>query len=197
MQDPTKLGQRAREFVEEYRQAQVLLSIPTATSRSRHSWNPPPSRFFKLNFDAAVFNDIRASGVGAVIQNELGEVMVSLSARGPQVADSEEAEILACRKALELAIDSGFSELVIEGDNASVMKYIAGPCPRFSHFGHLYEDIHCLVSGLCSTIITCVHREANGVAHSLAKYARNIDDDIIWMEDTPPPTLEALYLDSS
>ena len=51
--------------------------------------------------------------------------MVSLSARGPQVVDSEEAEVLACCRALELAIDSGFTELVIEGDNASVMKNIA------------------------------------------------------------------------
>ena len=197
MQDPTKLGQRARKFVEEYRQVQLLLSIPTAMPRSSHTWNPPPRRSFKLNFDTVVFNDIKASGIGAIIQNDLGEVMVSLSTRGPQVGDSEEAETLACRRALELAVDSGFSDLIIEGDNASVMKNIAGPCPRFSRFDHLYQDIHCLVSSLHPTLITCVHREANGVAHSLARYARNIDDDIIWMEDTPPSALEALYLDSS
>ena len=197
MQDPTKLGQRARKFVEEYRQVQLLLSIPTAMPRSSHTWNPPPRRSFKLNFDTVVFNDIKASGIGAIIQNDLGEVMVSISARDPQVGDGEEAETLVCRRALELAVDSGFSDLIIEGDNASVMKNIAGSCPRFSRFDHLYQDIHCLVSSLHSTLITCVHREANGVAHSLARYARNIDDDIIWMEDTPPSALEALYLDSS
>ena len=84
-----------------------------------------------------------------------------------------------------MAVDSGFSDLIVEGDNASVMKNIAGPCPRFSRFGHLYEDIYCLVSGLRSKFIQSVHREANRVAHSLARYARNIDDDLIWMEDTP------------
>ena len=197
MQDPTKLGQRAREFVEEYRQAQIHLSIPTATLSSSHTWNPPPCRLFKLNFDAAVFNDIKASGIGDVIRNDLGEIMVSMSAKGPQVADSEEAEILACSRALEMAVDSGFSDLIVEGDNASVMKNIAGPCPRFSRFGHLYEDIHCLVSGLRSNSIQFVHREANRVAHSLARYARNLDDDLIWMEDIPPFVLEALYVDSS
>ena len=92
---------------------------------------------------------------------------MSLSARGPQVADNKEAEVLACRRALELAVDSGSSELIIEGDNASVMKNIASPWPSFSRLGHLYADIHCLVSGLQFMRITCVHRETNRVAHSL------------------------------
>lgn len=59
-------------------------------------WSPPPRCYFKLNFYAAVFNDINASGFGVVIRNDMREVMVSLSARGPQVVDSEEAEVLAC-----------------------------------------------------------------------------------------------------
>ena len=33
---------------------------------------------------------------------------MSVFARGPQVADSEEVEVLACRRAIELAVDSGF-----------------------------------------------------------------------------------------
>ena len=34
--------------------------------------------------------------------------MASISAKGPAVFDSEEAEVLACRKAVEFAVDSGF-----------------------------------------------------------------------------------------
>lgn len=37
-------------------------------------------------------------------QNERGEVMVAMSAKGPPMGDSEEAEILACRKVLELLL---------------------------------------------------------------------------------------------
>ena len=79
---------------------------------------------FKLNFDAAIFANTNSSGVGAIIRNCQGEVMAGLSARGPSVVSSEEAEVLACRKALEFALDSGFSDLVVEGDNALVMKAI-------------------------------------------------------------------------
>lgn len=41
-----------------------------------------------------------------------------MSAKGPHVQDSVEAEVLACRRAPEFAIDIGFFELMIEGDNA-------------------------------------------------------------------------------
>ena len=65
-----------------------------------------------MNFDAAIFDN--GSGVGAVIRNAAGEVMAALSARGDAVADNEEAEVRACRKALEFAIDAAFSELMVE-----------------------------------------------------------------------------------
>ena len=51
-------------------------------------------------------------------------------------------------------------------------------------------------SSLGCVEIKSIRRSANRVAHSLGRYARHIDEDIIWLEDSPPPTLEALYLDS-
>ena len=37
--------------------------------------------------------------------------------------------MLACRKALEFAIDVGFTEIILEGDNAMVMKTISQAQP--------------------------------------------------------------------
>ena len=34
------------------------------------------------------------------------------------------------------------------------------------------------------------------VAHSLARYAKNLSDEMYWLEDSPPLTVEALYQDS-
>ena len=34
------------------------------------------------------------------------------------------------------------------------------------------------------------------VAYTLAKYAKNIDDVVYWIEDSPPLAVEALYQDS-
>ena len=64
------------------------------------------------------------SGFGAIIRNKTGEVMASISAKGPTVANSEEAEVLACRKAEVFAVDVGFYSFIIEGDNRTVLNSI-------------------------------------------------------------------------
>ena len=51
---------------------------------------------YKLNFDAAIFTDISASGVGAIIRNASGQVMATLSSKGLVVTNSEKAKVLAC-----------------------------------------------------------------------------------------------------
>ena len=34
------------------------------------------------------------------------------------------------------------------------------------------------------------------VAHTLAKHARNLINDLFWIEDTPPPAVDTLHFDS-
>ena len=43
-------------------------------------------------------------------------------AKGEYAHNSDDAEALACRKALEFAMEAGFSSLIIEGDNSNVME---------------------------------------------------------------------------
>ena len=194
LKDPNWLNKRAVEFLQEFQQAQDKLDAP-ATLPSVTVWQPPPTSAFKLNFDAAVFAELKCSGFGAIIRNGKGEVMAAMSIKGPPVADSEEAEVLACRKALEFAIDAGFTDLIIEGDNVNVMRSISSHVPWLSLLGGIYGDVLCLLHGLHWKAISCVKREANTVAHSLARFARNIHDERYWMEESPPPALHALYND--
>lgn len=126
---------------------------------SRDTWQPPPPSIFKLNFDAALFSALNSLGFGVVIRNEKGEVMTAMAAKGPEVSSSEEAEFLACRKAIEFAIDAGFSELVIEGDNSSVMKTVSALQDDFSLLGNVVGDIHHLVRNLQWVRIECTRRE--------------------------------------
>uniref|UniRef100_A0A7N2MBL0 Uncharacterized protein n=1 Tax=Quercus lobata TaxID=97700 RepID=A0A7N2MBL0_QUELO len=45
-------------------------------------------------------------------------------------------------------------------------------------------------------LIDNFYTNANTVAHVLAPYARNIEDELVWLEESPPPAFEALYFDS-
>jgi len=85
--------------------------------------------------------------------------MASISAKSPAMADNEEAEVLACRKAVEFAVDSGFYSFIIEGDNNTVLNSITSIVTaraNYSRLGHLYEDNDCLISGLQGVSISCV-----------------------------------------
>ena len=102
------LIKRAQNFTAEFRQANIQLSV-SVTIPAPTRWTAPPLGHFKLNFDASIFQEGGASGIGAIIRNNRGEVMTSLSTKGPPVACSEEAEILACRCVVEFALECGFT----------------------------------------------------------------------------------------
>ena len=99
--------------------------------------------------------------------------MAGMSAKGPQVCSSEEAEAFACWKALEFSMEAGFSELVIEGDYQNVMRTVSTSTANESMLGHIYEDVRCYMRSSCSMSIS----------------------DLYWVEDTPPPAVKALYQD--
>ena len=195
LKDPRWLNKRAKEFLEDFHHALGQLRIP-AICPSDNVWHPPPESAFKLNFDVVIFSELNCSRVGAMIRNERGEVMATMSVRGPQVVDSEEAEILACRRAMEFVREAGFTELVIEGDNVNVMKSVSASGAGQSRLGHIIQDIKWLTQGL-RKVSSYVRRVANSVAHGLARYAKYVKEDMYWIEDKPPPVLKALYYDLS
>lgn len=132
-------------------------------------WKPPLNSVFKLNFDAAVFVEAKRTGVEAIIRNDKGEVMAAMSIRGPPVSSNEEAEMSACRKAVEFTTDAGFSELVIKGDNCNVMRALSSSLAADrSLLGNVVGDVHHLVFGLHWVNFSWIRRGGNRVAHALA-----------------------------
>ena len=124
--------------------------------------------------------------------------MVALSAKGPPMTGNEEAEIYACRRAVEFAVECGFSELVLEGDNQALMDALSTRKGLSSWLGHILQDVLSLLDGLRWVQVSFVKKSANNVAHVLARYAKDLVEDIVSIEDSPPhpPVVEALYFDS-
>ncbi|XP_075649789.1 uncharacterized protein LOC142620276 [Castanea sativa] len=178
VQAPGILNKRAADFLEEFRRAKTRLSSNSPTS-SLCRWRPPPSSRFKLNLDAAIFKEDDASGMGAIIRNEKGEVMAALSAIGPLVTCSEEAEVLACRRAVEFAMECGFSEVVVEGDNQMVMSAIQLRKRLSSGIGHIIQDVLCLLNNFWLSQVHYIRRSANSTAHALARFAKNVTNELL------------------
>ena len=179
LKDPKCLNKRAEEFIQEFQQAQVQLTVFQTEQISFEVWQLPPPYVYKLNFDAIVFSGLERTWIGAIIRNDKGEVMAAMSAVGPGVENSEEAELLACRRSLEFVVDAGFTSLIIEGDNVNIIQAISSSLPNHSILGYVVDDIHHLIHGLYLAMPNQIRRGGNTVAHVLAQYARNLNEDLI------------------
>nr|XP_023924316.1 uncharacterized protein LOC112035715 [Quercus suber] len=195
LQAPGVLNRRAEDYMDKFQHAQSRL-VTRPPGSNPISWRPPPLNQFKLNFDAVIFKDEEAAGFGAIIRNEHGQAMAAFSGKGPLVSCSEEAEILTCRRAVEFALECGFRELVVKGDNQSVMTALERKRSLSSQVGHMLQDVLCLLNGFRRSQVQFAKRSANMLAHLLARHAKNGSHDVIWMEESPPPVVQALYLDS-
>ena len=168
LKDPKCLNNQAEEFVLEFQQAQVKLAVVRTEQIVSDQWQPPPLDVYKLNFDAAMFLGLNKTGIGTIIRNDKVEVMVAISAIGPGVENSEEAELMACRRSLEFAADAGFSSLIIEGDNVNVIQAISSSLPNNSFLGCVVDDIRHLIHGLYWAMTNQTRRGGNTVTHVLA-----------------------------
>ena len=142
MKVPSSLTNRAEEYIIEFRIAQTRLDAQRTQQPNGDTWQPPPPEAYKLNFDAAVFSDSGRTGYGAIIRNDKGAVMAAMTvASGLMVRSSDEAEFLACRRAIEFAVDTGFSRMIIEGDIINVIHAISSSLENTSPFGNVVDDI--------------------------------------------------------
>ena len=95
-------------------------------------------------------------------------------------------------------MDARFLRLIVEGDNINVIHAISSSMENTSPFGDVVDDIRHLLRSLQWVSVCCIRRGGNQVAHALAQYARNnLDEDVYWMEESPPPAMDALYRDLS
>ena len=85
----------------------------------------------------------------------------------------------------------------MEGDNSVVMSTISANKPNWSRLGVIYDNIGFLAAGLAYVSFSCIRHNANSVAHSLARYANGLVEEVVWLEDSPSPALDALYFDLS
>ena len=61
----------------------------------------------------------------------------------------------------------------------------------------MVDDIRHLIHGLYWAMTNQSRRGGNTVTHVLVQFARNLDEDLVWIEHSPPLALAALFHDIS
>ena len=103
-----------------------------------------------------------------------------------------EVEALATRRGMELAVETGFRNIVLESDSQILITALREDFDSLASFGHLVKDIQFIASYLSSINYTHVRRQCNGLAHSLARRAKNLSQSHVWRKDVPTDSSSVL-----
>ncbi|KAL5753363.1 hypothetical protein ACOSQ2_023870 [Xanthoceras sorbifolium] len=151
--------------------------------RTKDKWKAPPSDIIKINTDAAVDLNNSCFGLGIIVRNEEGLVLLSSSLFLQAGFLPEIAEATAILRGIQLALDAGLHPFVVESDNLNVVNLILAKEPPRSEIGLVISDILNLLVSVDFISISYVPRTVNSVTHDLAKFTLSIFDDRIWIEE--------------
>ncbi|XP_040960303.1 uncharacterized protein [Gossypium hirsutum] len=157
--------------------------LPTVREVDIDRWKPPQASWVKLNFDAAYKVQSNKSCSGFIIRNEKGEVMGSGITLHSNVLDAGLAEALACYQGLLFTKEMGFTKVEVEGDARVVIEKINQEENGRAHLDSIIADIKAFERFFHQISVKHVRREANRVAHPIAREGYSRLENTFWMED--------------
>lgn len=114
-----KILESAASLLREF-QSHTRSGVKASTQRDI-KWKPPEGAVVKTNFDGAMFVESDQAGIGVVVRNNRGQVMVALAEKIPKPASTETLKVLAARRAVQFIHELGFVHSIFEGDAETVI----------------------------------------------------------------------------
>ncbi|KAK8644056.1 hypothetical protein V6N13_013329 [Hibiscus sabdariffa] len=111
------------------------------------------------------------------------------------VANPELAEAYVCVDALNLARDTGFLSIIIEGDALTVINKVNCSGIDRSSLRALTKQVHDMRAVFSSLSFSYIGRSCNAVAHLLAREDRGSSCPRFWIEEAPPIIEQAALQD--
>jgi ribonuclease HI len=163
------------------------VAVLGAKNSDRPRWTRPDVRQIKVNVDGAYHVDVHAGSVGAVIRDHNGKFIAASTLYLPHVASAAATEAMAMREGLVLATRLGCNDVIMESDSMETIEACAG----LKHGG---------VNPQLTTLIDKVSfqhcpREANEVAHELARDSFSSMNTYNWVDEPPSFRLSHLIND--
>ncbi|KAF5443149.1 hypothetical protein F2P56_035733 [Juglans regia] len=174
---------------------QKMKQKPEMRARLPIGWEKPSPGVLKLNVDGAIFNDQQGAGVGIILRDAVGEVLLAVSKKGHAVNDPPDVELLAMLRGLQLCIPLGIEELILESDSLLMITQLQEKEESWSLLGNIIKETKLLMARFYCCTIQHVGCKGNEAAHSLARYAWHIDDISILWESFPKVIQQIVWVD--
>ncbi|XP_075663115.1 uncharacterized protein LOC142632627 [Castanea sativa] len=123
--------------------------------------------------------------MGVIIRDWRGEAIGALSMSVPAAQTVAELEALACRRAVQFAVELGLQDVVFEGYSLQVIQAISQDSSDFLPYGHIIEDIRIHLAAFSTDDFIFNTRHCNVVVDALAKKAKNFRESRVWIDSLP------------
>jgi ribonuclease HI len=156
-------------------------------------WQPPRDDMLKLNTDGS-FVHPQEAGIGMILRDHHGQVIVAASKSLPHCADATEVELAAIEEGMALAMNWTQMNFMIESDCSEALYLIKNTTPNTSMYASRIQVIREFLRERAITLAKA-YREANTASHALAKLGRVGGRNEIWFDNFPPEIAKAIDMD--
>jgi hypothetical protein len=166
----------------------TALSVPKRPQPSTTcvpKWVSPPMGFVKLNWDASVDRKGQKMGIGLIVRDHAGGVVIMACESKKFVHNPAVAEALAARRGVELCAEWGIRKLLLEGDALQIVQALISDTGGWAPYDVITMDAKQKLQNFQEFDVMHVPREANCAAHCLAKLALTLGENRTWRDNFP------------
>jgi ribonuclease HI len=142
-------------------------------------------RQVKVNVDAAYHEDEHAGAIGVVLRDYQGNFLAAKSSYFPYVYSAAMAESLAMKEGLPYAMSISCNNIIIESDSIETIEACTGEEIWWNESAAVFADCVDLASEFDMLEFKYCPREANQVAHEIAKISFLNKKSCIWVDEPP------------
>jgi ribonuclease HI len=167
------LGIKAKLLWEEWLLAQQQQPGRYQHMQQHHdlTWQKPTQGWYKCNVDAAFHKQLNKTSTGWCLRDHMGRFIRAETTWMDGNCTIMEGESIALIKAVHAMEQQGISRVIFESDSKSVVDAISHLRGGSSEFSILISLINNLLSCNPNFVVKFIKRQANMVAHTLARAA--------------------------
>jgi hypothetical protein len=144
---PSTLYRSAKEQLDAFNKVEFDWRDKAFKPRAIHvtTWQRLEHGYLKANWDAALDRNGRRMGVGLIVHDHKGRVVVALYAPRLYVHDHTTAEALAAWHLAEFCMQLGYKKIILEGDSLEIVQAFHKESSCNKRYGHLEDDVKVLL----------------------------------------------------
>lgn len=165
--DPAEMVESARSYLMRFNEDKSQFDAPRPPEAAA-VWSPPISPYVKINVDASFIAATHIAGIGIVARNHDGSISYGRRRKFSHVQNAEVGETLAMDCGIDLALQQGWHNIIVESDCLTLVKAVQSSATCLSLAGHLVETIK-NKSTRFNSVSLDVLQNSNTMAHELCQ----------------------------